>query len=187
MKNIDIRFDATTMETLQELIGKKLVKYKCDPFFSPSAFGIVGLYTEQGIFALTNDIRVMDHFGSDEDVAVLELNASTEREIHSWIDNITMVETPVGTSVKEIRVINENQRLYRGGEQIYDVWLTRGIIFVMNDRLEIAFEKQVWFSEMISVSKGYHLYQQFSPVNEFSENWEYPFTGECERQVITLS
>ncbi len=60
-----------------------------------------------------------------------------------------------------------------------------GIIFVMNDGLEIAFEKQVWFSERISVYKGYHLIQQFSPISEFTWNWEHPFRGECERQVIT--
>ena len=52
---------------------------------------------------------------------------------------------PVGCRVKEIQIVNEHQKLYEDEVQTYDVWLTRGIVFVLEDGLEIALEKNVWF------------------------------------------
>jgi hypothetical protein len=37
MKQIDVRFSASDMADIKGMVGKKLVKYKCDPFeFSTS-------------------------------------------------------------------------------------------------------------------------------------------------------
>ncbi len=187
MKTIDARFDETMISCLKSIIGQTLTKYKCDPFvFSQAVFGIVGIYTEQGCYALTNEIETLDHFGADEDVAVFRFKTSQDSEIHSLLDGISMVETPVGRKIKEIRIVNENQRLFKNNEQTYDVWVTRGIIIILEDDREISFEKQVWFSEMISVNRGENLIEQFTSASDFIEDWEVPYRAECERKTIIL-
>ena len=46
MKLIDVRFTASDMAALKSMAGKKIIKYKCDPFeFSASVYGIVGIVT----------------------------------------------------------------------------------------------------------------------------------------------
>ena len=66
MKRIDVRFDDTMICYLRAMIGKTFLKYKCDPFIVTSpAFGIVGIVTEYGSFAITNTIHVLDYFGAE--------------------------------------------------------------------------------------------------------------------------
>ena len=97
-----------------------------------------------------------------------------------------MVDVPVNRIIREIKIINERQKLFNGTEQTYDVWLTRGVVFILDDGLEIAFEKSVWFSEMITITRGENLLEQFAPTSGFSEEWEKPFRGECERSVLSV-
>ena len=187
MITIDIRFTDQMIRLLQAMVGKKMIRYKCDPFvYSPTVFGIAGIITENGSYAITNTIEVMDHFGTKEDVAVFRFEERPETSIKSLIDDVTMVDIPVGRVIREIHVINEHQMLYRSNDQTYDVWLTRGIIFIMDDGLEIAFEKNVWFSEMITVDRGEHLIDKFTPVSEFSDDWDEPYHGKCERDSLII-
>lgn len=187
MKRIDVRFDDTMICHLRAMIGKTFLKYKCDPFIiTSSAFGIVGIVTEQGSFAITNTIHVLDYFGADEDVAVLELCPLPETEMRSMLKGVMMTDHAIGRQIIEIRVINENKRLFEQGKQIYDVCLTRGLIFVLTDGYEVAFEKQTWFSEMMSIHEGHNLIDKFVPTSEFCKDWDPRYRAECERQTVVL-
>ena len=96
-----------------------------------------------------------------------------------------MIETPVDSVIADVIIVNECQRLFKKGVQIYEVMLTRGIIFKFEDGHELSFEKNIWFSEDITVEKGYDLIQRFTPVSEFAEGWSDDYRGECSREMIS--
>lgn len=81
---------------------------------------------------------------------------------------------------------NENQRLYKSGIQTYDVWVTRGVIFKLENGREISLEKDVWFSEDIIVERGENLIEKFASTNEFIENFDGEYKAECQRYTITI-
>ncbi len=188
MKLIDVRFSADNLAILKAMAGKKMLKYKCDPFvFSTAVYGIVGLNFEGDSLALTNLTEVMDYFGNDEDVALFKMKRMPFDRIKSMVQNQDMIETPVRAVIKEISVINECQRLFEKDVQIYEIWLTRGIIFKFEDGHELSLEKNIWFSEDISVEKGYNLLERFSPTEEFEKSWSGNYRGECSREIIKLT
>ena len=82
--------------------------------------------------------------------------------------------------------MNECQQLFENGNQSYEVLVTRGIIFKFNDGHELSFEKNIWFSEDITVEKGYDLIQRFTPTTEFEEGWSGNFHGKCSRDIVTI-
>jgi hypothetical protein len=185
MKRIDIRFNQKEINLIKDMIGSTLVKYKCDPFeFSTAVYGIVGIFTDKSSYAFTNAIQVMDYYGTDEDVAVFRLEERIGSEIKSLISENTMIELPINKTIKEIDIINEHQKVFECNKQTYDVWLTRGIIFILEDGTEVSLEKNIWFSEMITVDRGENLLNKFAPVDEFSEDWEGNFRGECSRDIV---
>lgn len=187
MKTVDIRFSEETMQIFHSLIGQQFDGMKHDPFIHvPSVYGIVGLFIGGNAFKLTNLIEVLDYYGQMEDVAVFRFEPTTSDDIKTFIDNGEMIDYPVRSRIKEIRIVNENQRLYHNGKQTYDVYTVRGIIFVFEDDHEISFEKPIWFSEEIYIQKGYNLIAKFSPTEEFGEGWEGEYRGECSREVVSV-
>lgn len=188
MKLIDVRFSVSDMAMIQKMIGKKLVKYKCDPFeYTTSVYGIVGVSLEDAAYAFTNFVEVMDYYGKQEDVAHFQMQVMPFSNIHSMVQNQTMIETPVGNVISEVIVVNEIQQLFENDTLIYEVYLTRGIIFKFDDGHELSFEKNIWFSEEISVEKGYNLIDRFAPTTEFSEGWSGKYRGECSRELISIT
>lgn len=188
MKRIDVRFDNKKLSLIKAMAGKTLTKYKCDPFeFSTAVYGIVGVCIDDSAYVFTNRIQVMDYYGALEDVAVFKIDMCSEKSIQSLIKGNTMIEMPVNKVIKEIDVVNEHQELFKNNEKTYDVYLTRGIIFRLEDGTEISLEKNVWFSEMITVDKGNHLLEKFTPVQEFTEDWEGDFRANCSREILKIS
>jgi hypothetical protein len=53
---------------------------------------------------------------------------------------------------------------------------------------EISFEIRTWFSEMITVEKGYDLIEKFTPIDDFLEEWEGcdGYNAKSTREIITL-
>ena len=187
MKEIDVRFSASDMDMIKSMIGKRMGAYKCDPFeFSTSVYGIVGIRIEDDAYAFTNLVEVMDYFGTDEDVAIFRMRRIPYETIHSMVQGMEMIETPIDSVISEISVVNEHQCLFKEGVQIYDVWVTRGIIFKFVDGREVSFEKNIWFSEEISVERGYELLQRFSREDEFADGWSGKYRGECSRELVML-
>ncbi len=185
MQQIDVRFNDKELSLLRSSVGRMLTKYKCDPFeFSTAVYGVVGICIEKSAYTFTNKLQVMDYYGAKEDVAIFRINECPESEIQSLIKGVKMIEMPVNKVVKEVQVINEHQELFENGKKTYDVWLTRGVIFKLEDGVEVSLEKNVWFSEMITVDKGTHLLEKFTPTQEFVEDWEENFHAECSRETV---
>ncbi len=188
MKTIDIRFSIETIDTIRSLIGQRFESLKHDPFiFSPSVYGIVGMVIGGKSYTITNQVEVLDYYGKTEDVAVFHFQPAEYESIESFMDEGNMIEYPVENRITEIRIVNENQRLFHHDEQIYDVYTVRGIIFVLEDGREISFEKPIWFSEEIYIQKGYDLIEKFAPFEEFAEGWNGDYHGECSREITVIS
>ena len=186
MQCTDIRFNEKTVALLQAMVGQCFHKLKHDPFiYAESVYQNVGLYIGNKTYLLANELAVMDYYGAMEDVALLRLESCKEDEIKSGLSDTMQIDDIVEAVITEIRIVNENQQLFKNGEQTYDVWLTRGIIFVCGER-EIALEKDIWFSEEIAISKGYNTIKQFADPKEFAENWSDENVAKCAREIITL-
>ena len=186
MKTIDIRFSKETYDRIESLVNQEFKMIRHDPLiYGPGAYGIVGVYVGDKVFAITNQTEVLDYYGAMEDVAVLRFDESEAAQITSLTNN-EMVNYPIESTIKEIRIVNENQQLFQQGTQIYDVYTVRGLIFVLEDGREISFEKPIWFSEEIYIQKGYDLFEKYSPTDEFGEGWEGDYRGECSRDIVTI-
>lgn len=70
-------------------------------------------------------------------------------EIHSMIEKQIMIEIPINGVISEISIINEHQELFENDTQIYDVYVTRGIIFKFEDGHELSFEKEIFIMRAI--------------------------------------
>jgi len=188
MIHIDTRFDNNTIEMIQQLIGQTMVKYRCDPFiFSTSVYGIAGIIFKNVAYAFTNTTEVSDYFGRTEDVAIFRFGSIPESEIKSRVQDEEMIEVAVDNQISEICVVNEHQSLFENNIQTYDVMLTRGVIFKFIDGMELSFEKNPWFSEDITIERGYDLISRFSSTDDFVEDWEGKYRGECTRENIILT
>jgi len=183
MKTIDIRLKQSEVNLLCSMIGKNLIAIMHDEFrFTPTSSQVVEMVTENDSSYLYSFTECHDYYGKKEDVAVWSLS-DTKLPI---IDRKSFVRTPVNEVVKGITLIQENQRMFEKGEQTYDVWLTRGIIIDVGDR-QIAFEKDVWFSEEIIVHRGYELSKEFSPNDDFCDHWDSSVKAECSREAVVLN
>ena len=91
--------------------------------------------------------------------------------------------------IKKITVVNEHQQLFNQGIQTYDVYVTRAIIFEMEDGGEISFEKDIWFSEEINIRRGHDLIDKLSSTDSFAENWEgiEGYDTKCDRESIIMA
>lgn len=179
MISIDIRLKSNEMAVLNSMVEKKLISVKHEPFvFVNSSSQVVQINSEIGEFYLYSFVESLDYFGSEEDVAVWSLEAMPNKVV----ERKNFVETPFNENVKKIIVVQENQRLFQNEAQIYDIWLTRGIIFDFGER-QYSLEKAVWFSEDIYLQKGYDLINKFTSVDKFIDSdWDEDFKAECSRQ-----
>lgn len=133
MKTYDMRFDAETMAMLQNLKGSVLKSIRSDAEALPSsAYGIAEIITSRGAYALTSIIEVADYFGALEDVAMFRLFPSTGN-MPSRLMNTDMTNIPVEEMIQEIQIVNEHQELFHLGVKTYDVQVTRGIIFLLQN------------------------------------------------------
>lgn len=183
MKKIDIRLKSQEILMLKNLVGKELKAIYHDKFdFVNSSSQVVGFEAENFVFYLYSFVESLDYFGSAEDVAVW----SVETKKYAMVESKDIIKTPILKTVKNIQIIQENQRLYKKNAQIYDVWVTRGIIIDFGDR-QISFEKAVWFSEEIYIQRGNNLIEKFSSVNSFIENdWDDELYAECSREITVI-
>ena len=189
MVTIDKRFNDNELGIIREMSGKEFEAYECDPFiFTTSVYGIIGLYIGGSAYKITNFVKAENYYGKKEDVADFRVDVARPGEIHSYMDGGEFIKTPVKAIISKIRIINEHQKLFYREEQTYDVQVTRGIIFELSDGREISFEKDVWFSEEISVEKGSNLIDRFTSTDEFTQNWDGidDYTAMCSREEIIL-
>lgn len=184
MNTIDMRFN---VKTIRNLIGKEFSKYKCDAFdFTNSVTQIVGIYIGEQVFSLTNIQENVDYFGDIDDVAICRFTETADDGVKSAFKDTEMITTPVGGIIDKILLINENQILFKNDEELYNVWLTRAIIFFVDGR-EISFEKDnVPFSEEIIIQRGYNLIEKLSDEKEFLTSWSEGLVPKCARDILEI-
>lgn len=186
MKIIDLRFSTSKINLLHSLIGNELRFIRHDTFlYSKGIYGIAELNISGKKYKVTNLIETLDYYGNIEDVAVFRFDEANEEQINS-LTNSSMITTPINSPIKEIHIINENQQLYYKGVQTYNVYIVRGLIFILNDGREVSFEKPVWFSEEIYIQTGYNLYKEFSNNDAFLEDWEKDYSAKYSRDIISI-
>ena len=184
MNTIDMRFD---VKTIRDFIGKEFSKYKCDAFdFTNSVTQIVGIYIGEQVFSLTNIQENVNYFGDVDDVAIYRFTETADDSVKSAFRDTEMITTPVGGTIDKILLVNENQKISKNDEELYNVWLTRAIIFFVDGR-EISFEKDnVPFSEEIIIQRGYDLIEKLSDEKEFLTSWSEGFVPTCARDIIEI-
>lgn len=182
MESMDMRFNE---KKLKDLIGKTFNKYIADPFmFANTATGVVGLSIGDKLFALNNIQENVDYFGNNEKCGVFKFDEI--QSVSSLFEDIKQVDTLINNRIIKITLINENQRIIQDNVCLYDVWLTRGIIFHFNE-YEISFQKDVVpFSEEIIVRKGCSLIENFDGMDEFMEGWNESIKPIISRENIVL-
>lgn len=188
---IDKSLNSDEMNILRQMLDKKIISFRHDAFLREifSSHGVVGIETEAGMIYLYSTIEPLDYYGTGEDVAVWELTD----ERRCIVGEKNFLSTSINETVKEIHIIQENQRLYEDGKQTYDVWVTRGIIFDFGD-YQLSLEKSIWFSEIIHLKKGNNLNEILSTFEttdkfvtaDWNEGWDDGITAECERKIVTL-
>lgn len=185
---VDIRIDNATMEMLKSMVGKSFEHYSCDPFvFTPTVFGIVGFRIGGETYKMTSGLEAVRRFFHDDDVAVMNITHCHPGEIVSMMDDGQMINTPVRDTIVSIDVVNDREAVSHDGVQ-KGLLSTKGIIFHLADGNEVSFEIGTWFSEMITIRRGYELIKQFTPLANFNEEWEDSegYTPDCSREVITV-
>lgn len=77
----------------------------------------------------------------------------------------------------------KTKKLFKDDVELYNVWLTRGIIFFVDGR-EISFEKDsIPFTEEIIIRRGYDLIERFSDEKEFLISWGEGVIPKCTREI----
>ena len=185
---VDISFNNATMDMLKSMIGKRFEEYFSDPFiFAPDVFGIVGFQIDGRSFKMTSDLEVVQRFYHVDDVAVMKLSECQRNEIVSRMVNGQMIDTPVQDTIVSIDVVNDRESVAHDGEQ-KEMLSTKGVIFHLASGNEVSFEIGTWFSEMITIRRGYELIKQFTPLADFYEEWEDSegYTPDGSREVISV-
>ena len=185
MKELDMRFNQNIFSSF---INKKMKKYKCDPFvYTSSVHGMVGLYIDDKIYEINNEQESVDYFGVTDDYAVFKFHETTDDNVKSLLKGVEQITTKIDKKIKKIVLVNENQQMFENEIQIYNVWLTRAIIFFFEDGKELMFQKDITpFSEEIDIRKGYELIKEIPSQATFLEGWNKGVTPKCNREIITL-
>ena len=164
------------------MIGKEFSSFLHDEFnYTQSSTQVIELIIAGKSYYIYSFTEEKDYFGSPEDVAVWTVSD----EKLPVVEKKSFIKTPVNETVIGISLIQENQKVFENGEQTYDVLLTRGIVFDLGDR-QIAFEKDIWFSEEIIVHRGYNLTGCFSSAENFGDDWDKSLRTECIREEVII-
>ncbi len=192
----DLTLDADSMNILKSMVGKQLRHYSHDPFyFRPVVFNVVGFYIGEESFKLEVKRKVVEYFFDVDDVSYMTFAKSEPEKIVSKLLNGKLIDVPTLDTIVGIDVVNDREIVTCGGVR-REVFSTKGVIFRLATGNEISFEIQPWFSEMITIRRGYDLIKSFVPLEDFLEDWE-PEEGEergeedkcfpeCSREIVEL-
>ena len=107
-------------------------------------------------------------------------------DIRSFFEDTDQIDTPVNEIVKKITLVNELQKAKISNE-IYEIWITRAIIFHLENK-DIYFEKDnTAFSEEIEIKRGHKLIDEFPKKNDFFLNqWVNGISSSVETEFVSL-
>ena len=180
----DLRLDE---EIFKKMIGKQFNKYRCDPFvFTNTVTGIVELYIGEKVFELKNEQTAFQYFDSMDDVALWNIKEVSDSEIYSVFENTEQIDTSINQNINSITLVNEHQ-IVNIHEQEYNLWLTRAIIFHLENR-DIYFEKDnTAFSEEIEIKRGHDLLSEFPKRNDyFLDQWIEGIKSDVQTEFIEI-
>lgn len=186
--NTSIIINNKEIDLLKSMIGKKFNKYRCDPFInSPMVYGIIGVYIDGKPFKITSLLKVVQRFLVTDEVAEFKIIETTDDSIKTFMNDGEMIDTPINSKIESISVVNDFQTIEHDGK-LYEFSSTVGLIFVLEDSREISFEIGTWFSEMMTIRKGYNLIEKFTPIEDFFEEWEdcEGYVPKCSRKIIEI-
>ncbi len=187
MKKIETQFNNQMIEILKSMIGKKLTKYRCDPFtFSNTVYLNVGIYVDNKVYLLSNENEVIDYFGANEDIPVFKIRECKESDIRSGLLDVEQIDNPIDSRIKEIHVIHENQRLFQKEILTYDYDLTRGLIFILSDDREVSFENWGPFGEHIKINCGHNLLNKFDAIDDSNPEGDPNDVFKTTRSIIKI-
>lgn len=170
MNREDISF--VDIDIFRGMIGCIFEKYKCDPFvFSPNVYGIVGFYIGADAFKLTSLHKTVNRFFAEEDVAAFQFEKTDDKNLVTMMDGGQMIETPVKDVICAIDLVKDYETVSHNGDERTFV-STKGIIFHLKGGNEVSFEIKTWFSEFITIQKGYNLIEKFASTEDFLDEWE---------------
>ena len=180
----DLRLDE---EIFKKMIGKQFNKYRCDPYvFTNTVTGIVGLYIGEKVFELKNEQSAFQYFDSMDDVALWNIKEVSDSEIYSVFENTEQIDISINQNINSITLVNEHQ-IVNIHEQEYNLWLTRAIIFHLENR-DIYFEKDnTAFSEEIEIKRGHDLLSEFPKRNDyFLDQWIEGIKSDVQTEFIEI-
>ena len=186
---VNISFNDKTMKELKDLVGKTFESFYCDPFiYSSTVYGIVGLYINGKAYKITCDLNSIQRFFNKDEVAVLKFEECQPSDIMSRMDDGKMINTPMKDTIKSIDVVNELESVLHENEE-RSVYSTKGLIFHFASGNELSFEVCTWFSELITIRKGYELISEFTPTSDFYEEWneEDGYIPKNKREIVTIA
>ncbi|MCI6099432.1 MAG: hypothetical protein MR630_05510 [Selenomonas sp.] len=183
----NLLFTEQEINLLRSWKGQRLVSIGCDkkPYshLRLTAWFAAILQIEATPFYLCNFTEPMDYYGAVDDVARMTLATRRDAIIDDKKDWWQTIH--VNRTIQDIHLVQEHQELFENGEQTYDVYVTRGILLDFW-RLEISFEKAVWFSEDIDIAIGHDVLKTFAPIKDFEEDWEDGCVGKCSRELVQV-
>lgn len=168
-------------------IGKCFRKYRCDSFdYTNSVTGVVGIYINDKTFELRNEQESIQYFDSVDDIALWSIKEVNENDIRSFFEDTDQIDTPVDEIVKKITLVNEHQKV-KISDDIYELWITRAILFHLETK-DIYFEKDnTAFSEEIEIKRGHDLVNEFPKKNDFFLNqWINGITPSVETEFVLI-
>lgn len=169
---IDISFNSITTKMLKGIIGKTFDFYCCDPLeFSSSVLGIVGFKIEGKFYKLTCELEQTTRFWNEDEIARLRLEKCGNQKPETRMDGGAMIDAPVHDTIVKIDLVNDFESVAFENDH-RTLYSTKGLIFYLSSGNEISFESGTWFSEMITIQRGYYLIDKFTPVDDFLEEWE---------------
>ena len=180
----DLRLDE---KIFKKMIGKQFNKYRCDPYvFTNTVTGIVGLYIGEKVFELKNEQSAFQYFDSMDDVALWNIKEVSDSEIHSVFENTEQIDTSINQNINSITLANE-QQIVNIHDQEYNLWLTRAILFHL-ENCDIYFEKDnTAFSEEIEIKRGHDLLSEFPKRNDyFLDQWFEGIKADVQTEFIEI-
>lgn len=186
---VNISFTGKTMETLRGLVGKTFESFDCDPFiYSPTVYGIVGLHINGEAYKITCNFNSIQRFFCLEDVAVLRFEECQPSDIASKMDDVKMINNPINDIIMSIDVVNDLESVTHDNNEL-ELCSTKGLIFHFASGNELSFEVGTWFTELITIQKGYNLISKFVPISDFYEEWneDEGYIPKSQREIVTLN
>jgi len=176
-------------EDIIELKNKKFTKYKCDKFlFTNSVTQIVGLFIDDKVYALTNIQEPLQIGDNMEDVSIYKFKQCNIDDIKSAFIDVDQINNYINDFIDSIVMVNDKMILYQNDKVIFEVEMTRAIIFKFSQGNELCFIKDaVFFSEEIIIYKGYNLIDKVKDNVEFINDWNSDgYRPVCHRELIEL-